>query len=323
MFEQLGLIGCGMMGGSFALALRRAGLVRRVIGYSKSPSTTERARRLGVIDDAAESALLAVSGADLVLLAVPVSATEPTLRAIAQLVEPGMLVMDVGSTKRDVVDAARRALRERVVSFVPAHPIAGKELAGVEHADAGLYVGRQVILTPLPQTPPEHLARAAQVWAAVGAQVLRMTPENHDAAFAAVSHLPHLLAYAYFNAVAGQPAGRDYLALAGPGFRDFTRIAASSPEIWRDILVSNREQVLRQARLFRHALDALETVLQSSNGEALEDLIRTAAEGRAGWQMGAPRVPGALASGEDPVPAAPAAGGVASAGVPDAGSPPR
>ena len=309
MFAQLALIGCGLMGGSFALALKRAGLVRRVIGYSKSPSTTERARRLGVIDDTAESALLAVSGADLVLLAVPVSATEATLRAIAQLVEPGMLVMDVGSTKRDVVDAARRVLRERVGSFVPAHPIAGKELSGVEHADASLYDGRQVILTPLAQTPPEVLARAASVWTAVGAHVLRMTPENHDAAFAAVSHLPHLLAYAYFNAVTGQPSGRDYLALAGPGFRDFTRIAASSPEVWRDILVANREQVLRQLELFRHALGALETVLQSANGDALEDLIRSAAEGRAGWQMGAPRVAPALQAAPGTGAAAPARDG--------------
>jgi prephenate dehydrogenase len=295
MFKQLGLIGCGMMGGSFALALRRAGLVQRIVGYSKSPSTTERARRMGVIDAAAESALQAVSGSGLVLLAVPVSATEPTLRAIAQLVEPGMLVMDVGSTKRDVVDAARRALRERVVSFVPAHPIAGKEVAGIEHADVALYAGRQVILTPLPQTPPALLQRATDVWAALGANVLRMTPENHDAAFAAVSHLPHLLAFAYFNAVVNQPAGRDFLALAGPGFRDFTRIAASSPEVWRDILIANREEVLRQSLRFRQALDALETVLASANGDALEDLVRNAAEGRAGWQMGVPRVPPAMA----------------------------
>ncbi|MCU0969224.1 MAG: prephenate dehydrogenase/arogenate dehydrogenase family protein [Rubrivivax sp.] len=292
MFNQLGLIGCGLMGGSFALALKRAGLVRRVIGYSKSPSTTERAKRLGVIDDIAESALLAVSGADVVLLAVPVAATESTLRAIRDLVDDGMLVMDVGSTKRDVVDAARRVLRERVRSFVPAHPIAGKELAGIEHADASLYAGRQVILTPLAQNTPGHLQRATDVWAAVGAQVLKMTPENHDAAFAAVSHLPHLLAFAYFNAVVNQPAGRDFLSLAGPGFRDFTRIAASNPEIWRDILLANREEVMAQSRRFRAALDALELVMRAGNGEALEDLIRGAAEGRAAWQMGAPRAPG-------------------------------
>ncbi len=291
MFNQLGVIGCGLMGGSFALALKRAGLVKRVVGYSKSPSTTERARKLGVIDVAAESALLAVSGSDIVLLAVPVAATETTFKAIRHLVEPGVLFMDVGSTKRDVVDAARRVLRERIVSFVPAHPIAGKEAAGIHHADASLYNNRTVILTPLPQTSVDLVQKATDVWSAIGAQVLKMSPENHDAAFAAVSHLPHLLAFAYFSSVINQPAGRDYLSLAGPGFRDFTRIAASDPTIWRDILMANREEVLKQAARFRHALDAMELVMRTGNTEAMEDLIRGAAEGRSQWQMGAPRTP--------------------------------
>ena len=174
------------MGGSFALALKRAGMVRRVIGYSKSPSTTEQAKRLGVIDTAAESALLAVSGSDIVLLAVPVSATEATFKAIRHLIEPTMLVMDVGSTKRDVVDAARRVLKDRIVSFVPAHPIAGKEVSGIGHADAALYQGRQVILTPLAKTAPELVQKATDAWAAIGSHVLRMSPEDHDAAFAAM-----------------------------------------------------------------------------------------------------------------------------------------
>jgi prephenate dehydrogenase len=291
MFTQLGVIGCGLMGGSFALALKRAGLVKRVIGYSKSPSTTERAKKLGVIDVAAESALLAVSGSDIVIIAVPVAATETTFKAIRHLVEPGVLVMDVGSTKRDVVDAARRVLRERIVSFVPAHPIAGKEVSGIGHADAALYSGRQVIITPLAQTAPELVQKATDVWSAIGAQVLKMTPENHDTAFAAVSHLPHLLAFAYFSSVVNQPAGRDFLSLAGPGFRDFTRIAASSPQTWRDILVANREEVLKQSARFRQALDALEHVMREGNADALEGLIRGASDGRAGWHMGAPRMP--------------------------------
>jgi len=280
------------MGGSFALALKRAGLVKRVVGYSKSPSTTEHAKKLGVIDMAAESALLAVAGADIVLIAVPVAATETTFKAIRHLVEPGVLFMDVGSTKRDVVDAARRVLRERLPSFVPAHPIAGKEVSGIQHADAALYSGRQVILTPLSQTAPALVQKATDVWSAIGAQVLKMTPENHDAAFAAVSHLPHLLAFAYFSAVVNQPAGRDFLSLAGPGFRDFTRIAASNPETWRDILVANREEVLKQSQRFRHALEALEHAMRQANAEALEGLIRGPAEGRAQWQMGALRAPG-------------------------------
>ena len=285
MFNQLGLIGCGLMGGSFALALKRAGLVKRVVGYSKSPSTTERAKKLGVIDVAAESALLAVSGSDIVLIAIPVSAVEATFKAIRHLVEPGVLFMDVGSTKRDVVDAARRVLKERVPCFVPAHPIAGKEVAGVAHADAALYSGRQVILTPLASTNPDLVQKATDVWSAVGAQVLKMTPENHDAAFAAVSHLPHLLAFAYFSAVVKQPSGADFLSLAGPGFRDFTRIAASDPTVWRDILVANREEILKQSLRFRHTLDAIEHVMRSGNVEALEDLLKQAADARGGWQM--------------------------------------
>ncbi len=291
MFNQLGVIGCGLMGGSFALALKRAGLVKRVIGYSKSPSTTEKAKKLGVIDMAAESALLAVSGSDIVLIAVPVSATEATFKAIRHLVEPGVLFMDVGSTKRDVIDAARRVLKERVASFVPAHPIAGKEVAGIGHADASLYTNRQVILTPITQTSPDLVQKATDVWAAIGSQVLRMTPENHDAAFAAVSHLPHMLAFAYFNSVARQPAGKDFLSLAGPGFRDFTRIAASDPTVWRDILVSNREELLKQSMRFRHTLDAMEHVIKSGNIEALEDLIRGASDARSAWQMNAVKPP--------------------------------
>ena len=291
MFNQLGVIGCGLMGGSFALALKRAGLVKRVIGYSKSPSTTEKAKKLGVIDTAAESALLAVSGSDIVLIAVPVAATEATFKAIRHLIEPGVLIMDVGSTKRDVVDAARRVLKENIASFVPAHPIAGKEVSGIANADASLYNGRQVILTPLPQTNPDLVQKATDVWAAMGAQVLRMTPENHDGAFAAVSHLPHMLAFAYFNSVARQPAGRDYLSLAGPGFRDFTRIAASDSTMWRDILMSNREEVLKQSLRFRHTLEAMEHALKSGNIEALEDMVRSASEARSGWQMNAAKPP--------------------------------
>ena len=285
MFNQLGLIGCGLMGGSFALALKKAGLVKRVVGYSKSPSTVEKARRLGVIDVAAESALLAVSGSDIVLMAVPVAASEATFKSIRHLVNPGVLFMDVGSTKRDVVDAARRVLKERLPSFVPAHPIAGREVAGIEHADATLYQGRKVILTPVQQTDPVLVQKATDVWAAVGCQVLKMTPEHHDAAFAAVSHLPHLLAFAYMNAMAEQPAGQEYLSLAGPGFRDFSRIAASDPTIWRDILLSNREEILRQSDAFRRALDELERQMRDWGGPALETLIESASTSRSQWQL--------------------------------------
>lgn len=272
------------MGGSFALALKQAGLVKRVIGYSKSPTTTDKARKLGVINEAAESALLAISGSDIVLIAVPVAASEATFRAIRHMVEPGLLVMDVGSTKRDVVNAAPRALRERMASFVPAHPIAGKEVAGVEQADGALYQGRQVILTPVEQTDPALVQKATDVWSAIGARVLHMTPENHDAAFAAVSHLPHLLAFAYFSSVIKQDKGPDFLALAGPGFRDFTRIVASDPIVWRDILLANREELHKAAQQFRGSLDALEQLVQAGDAQALEESIRAVSKARAGWQ---------------------------------------
>ncbi len=273
------------MGGSFALALKRAGLVKRVVGYSKSPSTTERARQLGVIDVEAPSALLAVSGADIVLIAVPVAATEATFKAIRHLVSPQMLIMDVGSTKRDVIDAGRRALRDHIGSFVPAHPIAGKEVSGVDHADPDLYAGKQVILTPIERTQPTQLQQAVDVWTALGCRVQQMSPEAHDAAFASVSHLPHLLAFALMNSITSQPQGKDFLSLAGPGFRDFTRIAASDPHVWRDILISNREELLAQSQIFQRQLQALELMISNGNGEALEGLIDQASRARAGWSM--------------------------------------
>lgn len=273
------------MGGSFALALKRAGLVKRVVGYSKSPSTTERARQLGVIDVEAPSALLAVSGADIVLIAVPVAATEATFKAIRHLVSPQMLIMDVGSTKRDVIDAGRRALRDHIGSFVPAHPIAGKEVSGVDHADPDLYAGKQIILTPIERTQPTQLQQAVDVWTALGCRVQQMSPEAHDAAFASVSHLPHLLAFALMNSITSQPQGKDFLSLAGPGFRDFTRIAASDPHVWRDILISNREELLAQSQIFQRQLQALELMISNGNGEALEGLIDQASRARAGWSM--------------------------------------
>jgi prephenate dehydrogenase len=285
MFEQLGLIGCGLMGGSFALAMKKAGLVKRVVGYSKSPSTTELARQLGVIDVEAPSALMAVSGADIVLLAVPVAATEATFKAIKHLVTPNMLIMDVGSTKRDVVDASRRVLKEFAGSFVAAHPIAGKEVSGVEHADADLYYGKQVILTPIERTQVVQLKQATDVWKALGCQVMQMSPESHDAAYAAVSHLPHLIAFALMNAINGQSSGSDFLSLAGPGFRDFTRIAASDAHIWGDVLMANKQELLMQSKLFKQALNQLEELIQNNQPELLEAEIDKASLSRAQWRM--------------------------------------
>lgn len=282
MFEQLGLIGCGLMGGSFALAMKKAGLVQRVVGYSPSSTTTEQALQMGVIDSIAPSALLAAAGSDLVLLAVPVAATEATLKSIKHLITPNMLVMDVGSTKTDVVQAARRALGKELASFVPAHPITGKELAGVAYADADLYQGAKVVLTPLEgeegQAVP--LERAQQLWTALGCQVHRMSAQAHDTAFAAVSHLPHLLAFAMMHSLTSQAHGADYLHMAGPGLRDFSRIAGSDPKIWRDILLANRQEVIGQLHSYRHALLAFETALHSGDAERLQTLIEQASSAR-------------------------------------------
>ncbi len=284
MFEQLGLIGCGLMGGSFALACKRAGLVRRVVGYSKSPTTTERARQLGVIDVTAPSVLLAVSGADLVLIAEPVAASEATFKAMRHGLAPDALVMDVGSTKCDVVAAARRGLAEQLGCFVPAHPIAGKEMAGVEHAEPDLFNDRQVVLTPIKKTLRSNVQRASQLWSGIGARVRTMTPEEHDSALAAVSHLPHLLAFAFTNAIAAQPQGARFLGLAGSGFRDFSRIAASDPAVWRDILLANREQLLLQSHAFRQTLTQLEALLSAGDAAALEAAIATASQTRSQWK---------------------------------------
>ena len=284
MFEQLGLIGCGLMGGSFALALKRAGLVRRVVGYSKSPSTTDRARQLGVIDIEAPSALLAVSGADLVLLAVPVATTETTLKAIRHLINPDMLIMDVGSTKRNVVDAARRMLKHDLGVFVPCHPIAGREVSGIEYADPDIYTDRQVIITPLERTIPSKVEQASALWSAIGCRVVQMSPEQHDAAFAAVSHLPHMIAFALMNSIIGQTDGQTFLSLAGPGFRDFSRIAASAPQMWRDVLLANREEIGNQLQHFQQALAELQQRIDAGQTDELERLINRASLARAHWQ---------------------------------------
>ena len=283
-FEQLGLIGCGLMGGSFALALKRAGLVRRVVGYSKSPSTTTRARRMGVIDVTASSALLAASRSDLILLAVPVAATGDTLEAIRRVVGHQALIMAVGSTKTDVVAAARRVLRNDVGKFVPCHPIAGREVSGIEHASAALYQGAQVVLTPIERTLTSQLAQATAVWEALGCHVRVMSPDAHDAAFAAVSHLPHLLAFAYMTGITRQPDGAEYLSLAGTGFEDFSRIAGASPRMWRDIFSANQQQLLVQLSHFKQALQQLEALIASGDAAALETTLVGASEARTQWR---------------------------------------
>jgi prephenate dehydrogenase len=285
-FEQLGIIGCGLMGSSFALAMKRAGLVKRVVGYSKSPSTTAKALQLGVIDMEAASAIQAVTGSDIVLIAVPVAAIEGIFKAIKHMITSDMLIMDVGSTKSDVVETAQRILGQALVgSFVPTHPIAGKEVSGVENADVNLYNGRQVIFTPIGRTLTAQLSRAQMIWTALGCKVQSMSPEAHDAAFAAVSHLPHLLAFAMMNSIKAQEASADFLSLAGPGFRDFTRIAASDPEMWHDIFMANRVQMTLQIDQFKQTLDLLSSMIANNDSRSLEASLEHASAARKAWQL--------------------------------------
>lgn len=285
MFQCLALIGCGLMGGSFALALRQAGLVQHITGFSASEKTRQRALELKVIDQACNSVAEAVQGADLVLLAVPVGAMQSSFAAMRSALAPQALLMDVGSTKYDVIAAAQAHLGERLSCLVPAHPIAGKEVAGIEHAEATLYQARRTILTPLPQNSIRQIKMASEVWTAIGSHVSHMTPEAHDATFAAVSHLPHLLAFAAVNALTSQAQGAAFLEMAGPGFRDFSRIAASDSAVWRDILSANHTEVLTQLAHFRRALDAFENALKQGDNAALQQLIQQASAVRSGWTL--------------------------------------
>jgi prephenate dehydrogenase len=238
-----------------------------------------------VIDVEAASALQAVSGSDIVLIAVPVAAIEGTFKAIKHMITPDMLIMDVGSTKSDVVDAAQRILGSLVGSFVPAHPIAGKEVSGVENADVNLYNGRKVILTPIGRTLTEQLSRAQFIWTALGCNLESMSPEAHDAAFAAVSHLPHLLAFTMMNSIKSQEHAADFLSLAGSGFRDFTRIAASDPEMWHDIFMANRVQMTLQIDQFKQTLDLLASMIANNDSRSLEANLTLASNARKVWHL--------------------------------------
>lgn len=285
--RRLAIIGCGLMGGSVALALKRAEYVDEVVGYSRNPATRELALDLGVIDRAAGDAAQAVQGADVVILATPVGALAPTMCAIAAHLAPNAVITDVGSTKSDVVRHALAHLGEHAARFVPAHPIAGKEHAGVEHADADLYENRKVILTTLPQNTLGAIATVDAMWRICGADIVTMSPQDHDSVFAAVSHLPHLLAFSYINGLAAQPQIDQFLALAGPGFRDFTRIAGANPDMWRDVFDSNRSAIQAQLAHFKQALQRFETALEAGDHTTLEAFVQRSRDLRAPWSLNA------------------------------------
>jgi prephenate dehydrogenase len=282
-FERVAVIGVGLIGGSFALALKAAGACGSIVGVGRNPNNLARARELGVIDAQAADPAQAVRGADLVLLAAPVAQTAQILGALSASLGPRTLVTDAGSTKRDVAAAARGALGARAAQFIPGHPIAGGEQSGVSAAKADLFRGKRIVLTPLDENPPADVAIVDAAWTTCGARVSRMTPDAHDAVFAAVSHLPHLLAFALVHEMAGRDNAAQLFDYAASGFRDFTRIASSHPEMWRDICLANRDALLAECTRYQGTLDALRLLLERGDGEGLERLFAEARRARDAW----------------------------------------
>jgi prephenate dehydrogenase len=281
--DRLVVIGVGLIGGSVAAALRRAGKVRRVVGVGRGRANVARALELGVIDEVAEDIAVAVKGADAVLIAVPVQQNQHVLGALADTLAPGTLVTDAGSTKQDFVAAVRRIAARHVSSVVPGHPIAGAELTGVDAASAGLFYGRNVVLTPLQENEAATVDRVEAMWKACGARVSRMTPERHDRVFSAVSHLPHMLAYTLVHMIATRPDAEALFGFAASGFHDFTRIAGSSSEMWRDIALANRETLLADIEAYQQQLAELARRLRQADGAEIERLFEAARSARNAW----------------------------------------
>jgi len=280
---RLAIIGVGLIGGSFALALKRAGAVGEVVGLGRSATSLDEALRLGVIDRAAANIRDAVKDADVVLLATPVRQMPDLFGGMRDALSPSCVVTDAGSTKQDVVLAARAGLANHIGRFIPAHPIAGREKSGVSAAEAGLYERRNVVLTPLPENRAEDVELVSAMWRACGANVSSMAPAQHDAVFAAVSHLPHMLAYALVDDIAGRANADELFAFAAGGFRDFTRIASSSPEMWRDIALNNRAALLAEIDGYSERLVHLRGLIAAGDSAALEQLMTEARDKRNAW----------------------------------------
>ena len=281
--NKLVVVGVGLIGGSVAAALRRAGRVRRVVGVGRGRANIERALELKVIDEASDDIAVAVQGADLVLLAVPVQQNDQVLAQLAGSLSAQTLVTDAGSTKMDYVAAVRRLLPALLAHVVPAHPIAGAELTGVDAAHPGLFVDKNVVLTPLPENHVQAVDRIESMWKACGARVSRMSPEHHDRVFSAVSHLPHMLAYTLVHMIATRPDAKELFSFAAGGFRDFTRIASSSPEMWRDIASTNRAALLADIETYQQQLTHLAGLIRDADAEQLGKIFETARNARNAW----------------------------------------
>jgi len=279
--------GVGLIGGSFALAIKSALAGRhdcpRIVGMGRSRATLEEALRLGVIDAIGADWPSALEGADLVLLAMPVGQMAPVMQALVPHLPPHTLVTDAGSTKSDVIAAARVAFGQRIAQFIPGHPIAGAEKSGVAAAQADLFLNKRVVLTPLPENRPADLTAVRRVWELCGAHVSTLAPEDHDRVFAAVSHLPHLLAFALVHDLAQRENADQLFSFAAGGFRDFTRIASSHPEMWRDICIANRAALLKEVDAFLVELVKTRVLLASADSAGLESLFATARARRDAW----------------------------------------
>lgn len=282
-FNKLVIFGVGLIGGSFALALRRANAVAEVVGFGRSEANLLYALNEGILDRKGQSIAAEVNDADLVLLATPVGQMAELMARIAPHLGAHTLVTDGGSTKGDVVAAAYANMGDRISQFVPAHPIAGAELSGAAAAAADLYVGKKVVLTPLPENSVDSIERVRKAWELCGAVVSELTAKQHDKVFAAVSHLPHLLSFALVHDLARRCNRDQLLSFAASGFRDFTRIAASSPEMWRDICMANRAALLDELGSYMQELEAIHVALSDGNADQLEEIFSLAREVRGNW----------------------------------------
>jgi len=285
-FGRVAVVGVGLIGGSFALALKAAKACEEIVGVGRGRANLEAALALGAIDRATGDVAQAAQGADLVLVATPVAQFAAVFEALEPVLAPRALVTDAGSTKRDVVAAARARLGAKISHFVPAHPIAGAEQSGAAAAKAELFRGKRVVVVPLPENPAQSVERVAGAWRTCGARVSEMGPDEHDAVFAAVSHLPHLLAFALVRDIAGRPNSAQLFGYAAGGFRDFTRIASSHPEMWRDICIANRDALLAEVTRYGTQLEAVRALLEAGDAAGLERVFSEARAARNRWLDG-------------------------------------
>ncbi len=280
MIKRLALIGVGLIGGSLVRALREQNSVVEVVGYGRSQENLQQAVELGVIDAIADSVADAVTDADMVVIATPLGSMRPIFSEMVGHLSPEAVITDVGSVKGSVVRDAKKAFGALPARFVPGHPIAGTENSGVASSFATLFQERRVILTPLRESDPEAVRSVTAMWQSVGAEVIEMEIEHHDEVLAATSHLPHLLAYALVDSLSRRETHREIFRFAAGGFRDFSRIASSDPEMWRDIAMANREPLLEAVSSFRRELEQLEEMVRAEDGDALQALFSRAKKAR-------------------------------------------